>query len=86
MSAYQDNIVNKPFRQLVNPPSKSFHRLSVNLSYHPKSLNSWVIEGYFDNLLDEDVYLPLLAAEPPQLNTRPALAGQSFMLTITKKF
>jgi len=86
MSAYQDNIVNNPSRQLVNPSSEPFHRLSANLSYHPKSFNGWVVEGYFDNLLNEDIHLPLIASEPPQFNTRPALAGQFFMLTVTKSF
>jgi len=85
-SAYHDNIIYKPTRQIINPPSDDLHRLSMNISYHPAKLKGWIFETYIDNLLNETSYLPVQKSDPANINTKPAMAGRFIMLTVKKSF
>ncbi len=84
-SAYKDGVMHTPTRALVNEPSKSFHRLTANITYQPRIHKDLKIELYMDNILNKTLSLTSQPGDPLSLiNTRPALAGRFIMLSITK--
>ncbi|NIB40163.1 TonB-dependent receptor [Pseudomaricurvus alkylphenolicus] len=85
-AAHHSNEKVKPSRVAVNPEPESHNRLSVNWRYHPASFAGWSLEAYVDNLLDEEIFLPVHSTDSSGLNTKPVLAGRFFMVTLEKSF
>ena len=86
-SAYKDNIIVDPSRQIVNDEPSGFNRLSLNIRYQPRSIKDWEMEVFVDNMLDETLYLPGQQGDALSgINTRPALSERFIMLTIRKNF
>ncbi|MBT4521868.1 MAG: TonB-dependent receptor [Halieaceae bacterium] len=84
---YYSNKLFYPTVNKTNPRAHRHHRLSANIVYAPKRLRGWSVSAYFDNLLNEDLYLPI---QPGGLhfdiNTTPVMAGRYYQLSIEKTF
>ncbi len=88
-SAAHDNIKWNPNRQAVNPPSDSYHLVTMNLRlplklFSDKLTNEAYLTLYGYNLLDEAIYQPELAGRA--INTNPLRAGRSFYLALDWSF
>lgn len=81
---YHDNIINNSARVNVNPPSEAYHNLSINASMKLAELHGIKLNGYIDNLLNEDVYVP--AQTGLNFNTLPTQSGRYYMLSVTVPF
>jgi len=86
---YLDNSIlnDTASAQKFNPKSNPYHNLSIKASMTLPDFYGIKLNAYADNLLDEDVYLPVQQVIPGfRHNTSPGQAGRFFMVGITVPF
>ncbi|MCJ8271398.1 MAG: TonB-dependent receptor, partial [Psychrosphaera sp.] len=84
---YLDNTLITTQSQKINPSSKAYHNLSIKASMTLPNFYGIKLNAYADNLLDEDVFLPVHTNAPNFThNTTQAQSGRFFMLGLTIPF